>query len=76
LHRYAQCKGYNTAKSAELTKFTDAQSASAWAADSIKWAVAEGLITGTTETTLDPKGAATRAQVAAILMRFAENIAK
>jgi hypothetical protein len=76
LHRYVQYKGCDTSKSAELTKFADAPSVSEWAADAIKWAVAEGLITGTTETTLDPKGAATRAQVAAILMRFAENIAK
>lgn len=36
----------------------------------------EGLITGITATNLNPKGTATRAQVATILMRFCENVAK
>ena len=40
------------------------------------WANSEGLITGVTDTTLNPKGTATRAQVATILMRFCENAAK
>lgn len=41
----------------------------------MQWANAEGLITGVTSTTLNPKDSATRAQVATILMRFVENIA-
>jgi hypothetical protein len=36
----------------------------------VQWAVETGLITGTTDTTLSPKGTATRAQVATILMRY------
>ena len=40
------------------------------------WANSEGLITGVTDTTLNPKGTATRAQVATVLMRFCENAAK
>jgi len=76
LYRYAQMKGCSTAKTAELTKFTDAKSVSEWANSAIKWAVAEGLISGTTATTLEPRGTAARAQVATILMRFAKNIAK
>ena len=76
LYRYAQLKKYDVSKSAVLTKYSDAASVSAWASDAVKWANGEGLINGTTETTLAPRDTATRAQVAAILMRFAENIAK
>ena len=43
---------------------------SSWANDVMSWAVAEGLISGVTADTLQPQGAATRAQVAAILQRF------
>ena len=42
----------------------------------MSWAVGAGLITGTSTTTLSPQDTATRAQVATILMRFCENIAK
>ena len=41
----------------------------------MQWANENGLITGMTATTLAPKGSATRAQVATILMRFCEDIA-
>ena len=42
----------------------------------MKWAIKTELVNGTSETTLSPKATATRAQVAAILMRFCENVAK
>ena len=76
LYRYAEHKGYGVAKTAELAKFTDAVSVSSWASDAMKWAVANGLISGMTDTTLAPAGTATRAQVASILMRFAESAVK
>ena len=44
--------------------------------DAMAWTNAEGLVTGETPTTLVPQGNATRAQVATILMRFCENVAK
>lgn len=47
-----------------------------YAAAAMRWANAEGLITGVTDTTLEPQGSATRAQAATILMRFCEEIAK
>ena len=37
------------------------------------WVVGEGIITGVTDTALDPQGSATRAQCAAMLMRFVES---
>lgn len=45
-----------------------------YAQDTLAWAKAKQLIGGTSATTLDPAGSATRAQVVAILMRFGEMI--
>ena len=58
---------------ADLDVFPDSDTVSTYAVDSMKWAVAEGLINGlkSSETTfLSPKATATRAQIAAIIMRF------
>lgn len=76
LYRYAQYKGYNTTAKADLSKYTDAAQVGSYAVDAIRWANAEGLVSGTSSTTLSPKGSATRAQVAVILTRFCQNIAK
>ena len=76
LYRYAQFKGYDVSAKADLSVYTDAASVGAYAVDAMAWANGAGLITGTSATTLTPAGNATRAQVAAILMRFGENIAK
>lgn len=76
LYRYAQYKGYDVTASADLSAYTDAASVSSYAVSAMQWAVGEGLINGVTNTTLVPGGSATRAQVAAILMRFCENVAK
>lgn len=70
MYRYANFKGYDTSKTADLSGYTDAGSISGYAVDAMKWANAENLITGRTTTTLVPRGEATRAEVAAILMRF------
>ena len=75
LYRYAQHKKYNTAASSGLNGFTDHASVSGYAAASLEWAVAEKLVNGSNGK-LMPTGNATRAQVAAILHRFVENVAK
>ena len=74
LYRYAQYKKYNTAASSGLNGFTDHASVSGYAAASLEWAVAEKLVNGSAGK-LMPTGNATRAQVAAILHRFVENVA-
>ena len=74
LYRYAQHKKYNTAASSGLNGFTDHASVSGYAAASLEWAVAEKLVNGSNGK-LMPTGNATRAQVAAILHRFVENVA-
>jgi len=76
LYRYAQLKGYDTGKRADLSAYTDACDISAYALEAMQWAVAEELISGVTSYTLVPGGRADRAQVAMILMRFCENIAE
>ena len=59
-------------KTADLSVYTDAGTVSGFASDAMSWAVGNGLINGTSATILSPKGTATRAQVATILMRFAQ----
>lgn len=79
LFRYASLKGVDTAARADLTAFPDAEKTSAYAHDALSWAVAAELVKGTKEGStiyLDPQGSATRAQVAAILSRYAQNIVK
>lgn len=76
LYRYAKLKGYDTSKSNKLDSFKDADKVSSWAVEAMQWANAESLINGKSNSMLDPQGKATRAETAAILMRFMENIAK
>ena len=55
----------------DLASFTDADQVNVFAKDAVKWAVANGIITGKNNgTVLDPQGNATRAECAAIIQRF------
>ena len=53
--------------------FQDAANVSAWAEDAIAWAVANGIITGFEDNTVQPAGNSTRAQIATVLMRHFVN---
>ena len=68
LYRYAG----EPVVSGSLTGWADAASVSGWAGSAMTWAVNRGIITGATESTLAPADGATRAQCAAILMRYIE----
>lgn len=74
LYRYAQYKGYDTTKTADISDFADSNKTSAWAVPAMQWAVGTGLISGQGDGILAPSGTATRAEVAQILMNFCENI--
>lgn len=74
LYRYAQYKGYDTTKTADISDFADGNKTSAWAVPAMQWAVGTGLISGQGDGILAPNGTATRAEVAQILMNFCENI--
>lgn len=74
LYRYAQYKGQEAGNAdANLAAFADANTVSSYAVPAMNWAVKNGLISGTSATTLSPNGSATRAQVATILMRYQKN---
>ena len=75
LYRYAEYKGIDVSARADLSTFTDGTTVSPWAQDVVQWAVAEKLINGV-GTELQPKGTASRAQVATVLMNYCENVAK
>lgn len=68
LMNYSAWKGEDVSARADLTTYIDQPSA--WARETMQWAVAEGLISGVTNDELQPQGNATRAQVAAILQRY------
>ena len=77
LYRYAQYKGYDTTQGGmSIREFSDYEQISDYALEPMTWAVNAVLINGTTSTTLAPTGSGTRAQTAALLMRFCENAAK
>lgn len=74
LYRYSQYKGYDTSVSGSVSGFSDAVQISAYAIDAMNWTVGNGLVSGFGNGTLAPKGGATRAQVATILMRFCNEV--
>ena len=74
LYRYAQYKKYDVSGANSLDGYTDVQSVSSYAVPALQWANAAGVVTGKSGSKLDPKGYATRAEVAAMLMRFCENV--
>ncbi|MEL7565660.1 MAG: S-layer homology domain-containing protein, partial [Dehalobacterium sp.] len=74
LYNYAVYMGYDVSATAGLDNFIDAGNTSSWATGAMQWAVAVGLIDGKGNGMLDPTGNVTRAEVAAILMRFVENV--
>ena len=71
LYRFAQTQGWDTTASADLSSYTDASQISAYALTALQWANGAGLIAGSGGALLP----ATRAQVAAILMRLCETFA-
>lgn len=71
-YRYAQYIGRDVSKQEKLDGYTDSENISGYAETPLMWAVANGIITGTTSDTLSPKGTATRAQCAAVIQRFME----
>lgn len=76
LYRYAQYKGYDVTKKADLSGYSDNGQVSAYAKEALAWANAAKLINGVTNITLAPQGNATRAQVSAILHRFCDSVVK
>ena len=72
LYRYAGFREMDVSQRGDLTQFGDQEKVSSYAREALAWANGAGLITGKGGGVLDPKGPATRAQVAAIFQRFCE----
>lgn len=76
LYRYAQYKGYDiTQGGMAIREFSDYDNISEYAHNALGWMVNTGLMQGSNNN-LMPSSSATRAQVAAILQRFCQSIAK
>ena len=78
MYRYAKKKGIDVSvgEDTNILSYDDAFDVSEWAIPAMQWAVGSGLITGRTNTTLNPRDTATRAEIATIIMRYCEEIAK
>lgn len=76
LYRYAVYKGYDVSigEDTNILSYADFADLSEYAIPAMQWACGAGVITGVTDATLVPHGTATRAQAAAMLMRFCEAI--
>lgn len=72
MYRYAKLKGYDVsvAESTDISAYTDYAEISEYAIPAMQYTAGSGLITGRTETTLNPKANTTRAEMATILYRF------
>lgn len=70
LYRYAQYKGCDVSTTETLADFTDADTIAPYASEAFCWAVDAGIINGTGNNQLSPKGTATRGQLAAIIHRY------
>ena len=74
--RYAKYLGLDTEGRTPLTGFTDSDKVSSWAEEAMQWAINAGLFQGNADGTLNPKGNATRAEVATLLERMVKLIVK
>lgn len=73
LFRYAQHSGAALRSTADLSQFSDADQVSSWALDSMRWAVTNGLISGS-DTALRPTDTVTRAELASTLYSYEMNL--
>jgi len=73
-HTYSKNRGIDVTAETDLSIYSDKDTIHDWALEAVEWAVAEELITGTSETTLSPRAPVTRAQMAVIIKNYIENI--
>lgn len=77
LYRYAQYKKYDVSvgEDTNILSYADAQSVSVYAIPAMQWAGGAGIVNGF-DGKLNPQNNATRAEVATMLMRYCEKVAK
>ena len=76
LFRYAKLLGLDTTGRSSLNRFTDGDKTASWASEGMQWAVSVGLFKGDDANALNPKGDATRAEVATLMQRLVGIIVK
>ncbi|WP_329750858.1 S-layer homology domain-containing protein [Clostridium fessum] len=72
MKNYAAKLGYDLPQTLRAVTFADNTQISSWAKDAVKSMQQAGILTGKNENKFDPKGTATRAEVATVLRRFVE----
>jgi len=70
LHRFAKHMGYDVTATTDLSAYTDLAEVQPYAVEAFQWAVASGIVKGTTDTTLAPEDTTTRAQVSLMVYRM------
>ena len=75
LYNYANYRGKNVSKLANITSFTDYKKVASYATTAVEWVVGAGVITGSNNK-LNPKGNATRAEAASMIFKYCENVGK
>lgn len=76
LNRYAKYKGKNMSYYNNLSAFSDRFNVSEFASSSMKWAVGAGVITGTGDGKLKPRGSATRAEAASMIEKYCKKVGR
>ena len=76
LRNYAKSKGKDVKVEDQINGFSDTDNISKYAESAMKWAVKKEVITGNENGTLNPKGNATRAEVAAMVQKYCTRVEK
>ena len=75
MHRYAKYKGVAVEPDANIMDYDDVFEVSSWAVEAFRWSVQEKLVEGVGDNKLAPKGDASRAMIATVVMRYLEHFA-
>ena len=73
--QYSKMKGYDLTANADLSKYPDQSKISKWAVNAVRWGVSHKIVSGT-EKGIEPKGNATRGQIAVILQAYDKNFSR
>ena len=76
LYKYTVYKKFDVSVSANITTFADYSSITNYAVTPLRWAVSHKVMSGTNRNTLNPLGAATRAEFAVMLKAYDANVRK
>ena len=76
LYQYANYAGLDTSRTQSLIGFSDGVNASSWAREGLGWAVANGLLSGYSDSTLRPGNGISRAELAVVLRTFCQTMVK